>query len=58
MSKLILALPIAHIDLLGKHAQSIQSPQFTNLGQLIFYPVWETSIEEVPEGTITIASDL
>ena len=58
MSELILALPIACIDLLGEHTQSIQSPRFTNLGQFIFYPVWKTSIEVVPEGTVTIASDL
>ena len=30
----------------------------TNPGQLVFYPVREASIEEVPEGTITIALDL
>ena len=58
MSELILALPIVHINLLGERVQSIQSLQFTNLGQLVFYPVWETGIEEVPEGTITVASDL
>ena len=58
MSKLVLAFPIACIDLLGEHTQSIQSPQFTNPGQFIFYPVWKTSIEVVSEGTITIASDL
>ena len=58
MSELILALPIARIDLLGECMQSIQSPWFTNLGQFIFYPVRKTSIEVVPEGTITIASDL
>ena len=57
MSKLILVLPIVHIDLLEEHTQPIQSPQFTNLGQFIFYPVWDTSIEVVLEGTITITSD-
>ena len=58
MSELILALPIARIDLLGECTQSIQSPQFTNPGQFIFYLVWKPSIEVVPEGTVTIASDL
>ena len=46
------------IDLLGEHAQSIQCPRFTNPGQFIFYPVRKTGIEVVPEGTVTVASDL
>ena len=58
MSELVLALPIAHIDLLGERAQSIQSPRFTNPGQFVFYLVWKPSIEVVLEGTVTIASDL
>ena len=58
MSELVLALPVAHIDLLGEHAQSIQCPRFTNLGQFVFYLVRKTGIEVVPEGTITVASDL
>ena len=58
MSELVLVLPIACIDLLGEHMQSIQSPQFTNPGQFVFYLVWKTGIEVVPEGTITIALDL
>ena len=58
MSELVLALPIAHIDLLGERAQSIQCPRFTNPGQFVFYPVWKTSIEVVLEGTVTVASDL
>ena len=45
------------IDLLGECTQSIQGPRFTNPGQFIFYPVRKTGIE-VPEGTITIASNL
>ena len=51
-------LPIACIDLLGECMQSIQSPWFTNPGQFIFYPVQKTSVEVVPEGTVTVASDL
>ena len=51
-------LPIACIDLLGERVQSIQCPRFTNLGQFVFYPVRKTSIEVVPEGTVTVASDL
>ena len=58
MSKLVLALPIACIDLLGECTQSIQSPWFTNLGQFIFYLVRKTGIEVVLEGTVTIPSDL
>ena len=51
-------LPIACIDLLGERAQSIQCPRFTNPGQFVFYPVWKTGIEVVPEGTVTVTSDL
>ena len=58
MSELVLVLPIACIDLLGEHTQSIQCPRFTNPGQFIFYLVQKTGIEVVPEGTITVASDL
>ena len=58
MRDLLFIFPVSGIDFLGEGMKPIQGPRLTNVTDFILDLVGETSVEMVPQGTITVSPDL
>ena len=58
MSNFVFVLPVACIDLLAQHPESMESQRFADSSNLVFQTIRKSGVEQVAERAISVVLDL